>query len=126
MRGACLSCKSQSKGYFGGWSDELVNALWDVVHDLRKSLQAIGSDLVIKFGTTQNVLSAIAREVEALDIIIEEEVELEWHHLVRSVSVSFSEEADEGKDPSIKQWQSSIYDIDHSPNLSPKVNLDSQ
>ncbi|CAM6084786.1 unnamed protein product [Calypogeia fissa] len=95
-----------------GRSDELVKALWDAVHDLRKSLQAIGSDLVIRFGTTQNVLSAIAREVEALEIITEEEVELEWHHLVRSVSVSLSEEADEGKDPSIKQWRSSMYDIE--------------
>ncbi|CAM6095775.1 unnamed protein product [Calypogeia fissa] len=94
-----------------GWSAELLKALRDAVHDLRSSLQAIDSDLVIRFGRTQNVLHTIAREVGALDVITEEEVEMEWHQLVRSVSVFLLEEADAGKDPLIKQWRSSIYEI---------------
>lgn len=37
---------------------------------------------------------------------------MEWHQLVRSVSVSLSEETVAGKDLFIKQWRTSIYDID--------------
>lgn len=52
----CGSC-------FAGFSDETLELVLFAVHDLRKSLQDRGSDLMVRFGNAENVIQQLAMEV---------------------------------------------------------------
>lgn len=46
-----------------GWTRELLESLFDAVTDLRRSLQRINSDLLIRRGRSKDVILALAHEV---------------------------------------------------------------
>ncbi|KAL2609295.1 hypothetical protein R1flu_027868 [Riccia fluitans] len=94
-----------------GLSNDLICSLQDAVFDLRKSLRQIGSDLIIRSGRTADIFLAIANEVGALDVITEKEIEMDLQKLVGVVSASLSVETIAGQDMKVKQWRSSLYDI---------------
>lgn len=48
---------------FAGYSDEMLELLLFAVTDLKKSLTALGSDLMIRFGRTENLLLELVKEV---------------------------------------------------------------
>ena len=49
--------------------------LLGALRSLRDGLRALGSDLIIRAGSTQKLLPELARHVHARQVIIEEEVE---------------------------------------------------
>lgn len=47
-----------------GFSDEMQQLVLIAVEDLRKSLKDLGSDLMIRFGSAENVILDLVKEVD--------------------------------------------------------------
>eukprot|EP00250_Pteridium_aquilinum_P010449 c19396_g1_i1 orf=104-2725(+) len=95
-----------------GWSSDMLEALVEAVADLKLGLQELGSDLIIKRGSTKVELSALAGEINASVIITEEEIEHEWREVLSSFFDN-SSEANTTRSPSfnIETWRAPLYEV---------------
>ncbi|KAH6761249.1 DNA photolyase [Perilla frutescens var. frutescens] len=92
------------------FSDEMLELLLFALEDLRKLLQEKGSNLMIRFGTAEDVISKLVKEVQASSIFAEEEVEYELCVMLDNVKESLSNTSFKGWNPKIVLWSSPFYD----------------
>lgn len=80
----------------------------EAVIDLRRALQDLGSDLIIRLGNTSGELSALAQQVQARNIITEQEIDHEWRDLLSSLSA----DSKEGQVQNVECWTAPLYEIE--------------
>ncbi|XP_068650620.1 cryptochrome DASH, chloroplastic/mitochondrial isoform X2 [Aristolochia californica] len=93
------------------FSDEMLELALLALEDLRKSLKDQGSDLLISFGSAENVIAKIVKEVKATHIFVEEEAEYNLRVMVDAVEQSLLSEAVLGGRPQLVCWRTPFYDI---------------
>lgn len=93
------------------FSDEMLELLLFALEDLRKLLMEKGSNLMIRFGTAEDVISKLVKEVQASSIFAEEEVEYELLVMLDNVKESLSNISFKGWNPKVVMWSSPFYDV---------------
>ncbi|KAL8552576.1 hypothetical protein ACS0TY_001314 [Phlomoides rotata] len=93
------------------FSDEMLELLLFALEDLRKLLKEKGSNLMIRFGTAENVISRLVQEVQASSLFVEEEVEYELCAMLDTVKKSLSTLSFKEENPEIVMWSSPFYDV---------------
>ncbi|XP_057456991.1 uncharacterized protein LOC130747947 isoform X2 [Lotus japonicus] len=93
------------------FSDETLELVLFAVHDLRKSLQDRGSDLMVRFGNAENVIQQLAMEVKATCVFAEQEVEYELRFLIDVVSQHLKSVSVPEGSPVIELWNTPFYDV---------------
>ncbi|XP_057798384.1 uncharacterized protein LOC131014423 isoform X2 [Salvia miltiorrhiza] len=93
------------------FSDEMLELLLFALEDLRKLLKERGSNLMIRFGTAEDVIRKLVKEVQATGIFVEEEVEYELCVMVDNVKESLSSLSFKGGNPKIVMWRTPFYDV---------------
>ncbi|KAK9836731.1 hypothetical protein WJX74_006975 [Apatococcus lobatus] len=81
-----------------------VEGLLGALRSLRDGLRALGSDLIIRAGSTQKLLPEFVRQVNARQVIIEEEVEHRWNQVLTTVKPHL------GEDCLLTSWHLNIFD----------------
>lgn len=101
------------------FSDEMLDLLLFALEDLRKVLKEKGSNLMIRLGTAEDVISRLVKEVQASSIFVEEEVEYELCEMVENVKESLSTSSFNGWNPKILMWSTPFYDVKSLNDLPP-------
>eukprot|EP00262_Sarcandra_glabra_P019728 TRINITY_DN757_c0_g1_i1.p1 TRINITY_DN757_c0_g1~~TRINITY_DN757_c0_g1_i1.p1 ORF type:complete len:710 (+),score=119.17 TRINITY_DN757_c0_g1_i1:141-2270(+) len=91
--------------------DEMLEMVLFALGDLRKSLKAQGSDLLIGFGSAEEVILELAKEVKATHIFAEEEVEYNLRRMVNIVVETLTTVLFSRGSPQFVFWQTPFYDI---------------
>ncbi|CAL5367006.1 unnamed protein product [Camellia sinensis] len=99
------------------FSDEMLELLIFAIEDLRKSLKDQGSDLVIRFGTAENVIQELVKEVKATNIFAEEEVEYELCRMMDVVRETLATASFPKGNPRFVLWNTPLYDIKNLKDL---------
>ncbi|CAL5323032.1 unnamed protein product [Camellia sinensis] len=116
------------------FSDEMLEVLIFAIEDLRKSLKDQGSDLVIRFGTAENVIQELAQgelqalsthfvtfinkeQVKATNIFAEEEVEYELCRMMDVVRETLATASFPKGNPRFVLWNTPLYDIKNLKDL---------
>lgn len=94
------------------WSSDRLEALVEAVADLRRALRSLGSDLIIRSGSMKDELRALAQEVQASDIITEQEIEHEWCEVLSSLSSDLQVELDGRHELKLQCWTSPLYEVE--------------
>eukprot|EP00891_Asterochloris_glomerata_P003213 jgi/Astpho2/3213/Aster-x0568 len=84
-----------------------IEGLVGAVAALRESLQRLGSTLVVRCGSLQQVLPAVVQQFNAGEVVTEEETEYRWHRSVDQVAAALP------ADVTFTQWRLQIYT--HTP-----------
>ncbi|XP_021730318.1 uncharacterized protein LOC110697260 [Chenopodium quinoa] len=90
--------------------DEMVELLLLAVEDLRRSLKEHGSNLMIRSGNVESILSELVKEIKATVLFAEEEVEYDMRSLVATVDDSLATDPVLDWNPKIEVWRTSFYD----------------
>lgn len=93
-------------------SSQMLEMLIDAVKNLKNALKDRGSDLIIRFGRTEDIFPTLVKEVNATHIITEEEGEYDWLKLVHSVSESLSTIYVLEENPRIVFWQAHLFEFE--------------
>lgn len=96
-----------------GWSNDMLEALVEAVADLKLGLQGLGSDLIIRRGSTKVELCAIVKEINASVIITEKEIEHEWREIICSVMPASTTGS---SNFFVETWDAPLYDGDEKPS----------
>ncbi|XP_057482118.1 uncharacterized protein LOC130769025 isoform X2 [Actinidia eriantha] len=99
------------------FSDEMLEVLLFALEDLRKSLKDQGSGLLIRFGTAENVIQELVKEVKATSIFVEEEVEYELCRLMDLVREAIATMSFPKGNPRFVLWNTLLYDIKNLKDL---------
>ncbi|PSS33167.1 Cryptochrome DASH like [Actinidia chinensis var. chinensis] len=99
------------------FSDEMLEVLLFALEDLRKSLKDQGSGLLIRFGTAENVIQELVKEVKATSIFVEEEVEYELCRLMDLVREAIAKMSFPKGNPRFVLWNTPLYDIKNLKDL---------
>ncbi|KDP22400.1 hypothetical protein JCGZ_26231 [Jatropha curcas] len=94
-----------------GYSDDVLELVLFALEDLRKSLQDQGSNLMIRFGSAENVISDLVQEVKATNVFAEEEVEYHLKMTIGIVEESLVRLPFSDGNPKIVIWRTPFYDI---------------
>ncbi|KAL3645222.1 hypothetical protein CASFOL_010402 [Castilleja foliolosa] len=97
------------------FSDEMLELLLFALEDLRKLLKEKGSNLMIRFGSAENVIGELVKEAQASSIFVEEEVEYELCVLLDNVKESLSTVSSKEGKPKIVTWSTPFYDFKKLP-----------
>lgn len=73
-----------------GFSDEMLELLMFALQDLKKMLKDQGSDLLIGFGSAEDVVTKLVNEVKATYVFVEDEVEYNIRKVIDFVESSLS------------------------------------
>ncbi|KAK6936337.1 DNA photolyase, N-terminal [Dillenia turbinata] len=73
------------------YSDDMLELVLFAIEDLGKSLKEQGSNQMIRFGTAENVVERILKEVKGTAIFVEEEVEYDLCMLVETMKILWLE-----------------------------------
>ncbi|KAG9452441.1 hypothetical protein H6P81_005345 [Aristolochia fimbriata] len=103
------------------FSDEMLELVLLALKDLKKSLKHQGSDLLINFGSAENVIVKLVKEVKATHIFVEEEAEYNLRVVVDAVEKSLLGSI-LGKRPEIVFWRTPFYDIKDLEQLPASYN----
>ncbi|XP_060216607.1 uncharacterized protein LOC132644073 isoform X2 [Lycium barbarum] len=90
------------------FSDEMLELLVFALEDLKSSLKEQGSNLMIRFGTAENVIEGLVKEVKAANIFVEEEVEFDLWRIVQGVKETLDMISGT---PKLVIWNTPFYDI---------------
>ncbi|XP_030935151.1 uncharacterized protein LOC115960407 [Quercus lobata] len=93
------------------FSDEMQEMVLFAVEDLRKSLKELGLDLMIRFGSAENVIQELVKEVKATNVYAEEEVEYDVRVIMDVVRETLETVYSEGRSARLVLWQNPLYDI---------------
>ncbi|KAM3730380.1 hypothetical protein ACB098_12G082900 [Castanea mollissima] len=93
------------------FSDEMQEMVLFAVEDLRKSLKELGSDLMIRFGSAENVIQELVKEVKATNVYAEEEVEYDVRVIMDVVKETLETVYSEERSARLVLWQTPFYDI---------------
>lgn len=87
------------------------------VEDLRKSLKELGSDLMIRFGSAENVIQELVKEVKATNVYAEEEVEYDIRMVMDIVKETLETVFSREGSARLVLWQTPFYDIKNLKDL---------
>ncbi|KAJ4980310.1 hypothetical protein NE237_031147 [Protea cynaroides] len=73
-----------------GFSNEMLELVILALEDLREWLKSQGSNLMIRFGSAENVILELVQEVKANHVFSEEEVEYNFRRMIDIVEGSLS------------------------------------
>ncbi|KAE8022417.1 hypothetical protein FH972_008219 [Carpinus fangiana] len=93
------------------FSDEVQEMVIFAVEDLRKSLKDLGSDLMIRFGSAENVIRELVKEVKATDLYAEEEVEYDLRFMMDAVKEALETVYCQEGSVKVALWQTPFFDI---------------
>ncbi|KAK6926363.1 Alpha/beta hydrolase fold-1 [Dillenia turbinata] len=99
------------------YSDEMLELVLFAIEDLRKSLKEQGSNLMIRFGTAENVMEGILKEVKATAIFVEEEVEYDLRMLMENMKDTLARVPLVEGSLEFVQWHTPFYEFKNSNNL---------
>ncbi|KAK4572021.1 hypothetical protein RGQ29_030431 [Quercus rubra] len=93
------------------FSEEMQEMVLFAVEDLRKSLKELGLDLMIRFGSAENVIQDLVKEVKATNVYAEEEVEYDVRVIMDVVRETLEKVYSEERSARLVLWQTPFYDI---------------
>ncbi|KAJ4953978.1 hypothetical protein NE237_030810 [Protea cynaroides] len=93
------------------FSDEMLELVILALEDLREWLKSKGSNLMIRFGSAENVILELVEEVKATHVFSEEEVEYNLRRMIDIVEGSLSSVTFSWGSPQLVRWQTPFYDI---------------
>ncbi|KAF5457719.1 hypothetical protein F2P56_021801 [Juglans regia] len=99
------------------FSDEMQQLVLIAVEDLRKSLKDLGSDLMIRFGSAENVILDLVKEVKATNIYAEEEVEYDLRLMMDVVKKTLETVYSQEGSARLELWQTPFFDTRSLKNL---------
>ncbi|KAL8151334.1 hypothetical protein V2J09_021142 [Rumex salicifolius] len=99
------------------FSDEMIEVLLLALEDLRKSLQAQGSNLIIRFGDAEYVIKELVKEAKVTKIIAEEEVEYNVRLMIERIKGVLSSGGFLNWDVKITSWWTPYYDLESLGSL---------
>ncbi|GMY07764.1 cryptochrome dash, chloroplastic/mitochondrial [Fagus crenata] len=99
------------------YSDEMQEMVLFAVEDLRKSLKELGSDLMIRFGSAENVIQELVKEVKATNVYAEEEVEYDIRMVMDIVKETLETVFSREGSARLVLWQTPFYDIKNLKDL---------
>ncbi|KAG2711105.1 hypothetical protein I3760_04G061700 [Carya illinoinensis] len=99
------------------FSDEMQQLVLIAVEDLRKSLKDLGSDLMIRFGSAENVILDLVKEVKATNIYAEEEVEYDLRLMMDVVKKTLETVYSQEGSARLEFWQTPFFDTRSLKNL---------
>ncbi|KAJ4953251.1 hypothetical protein NE237_030083 [Protea cynaroides] len=97
--------------WMSGFSDEMLELVILALEDLREWLKSQGSNLMIRFGSAENVILELVQEVKATHVFSEEEVEYNLRRMIDIVEGSLSSVTFSWGSPQLVRWQTPFYDI---------------
>ncbi|KAK8521357.1 hypothetical protein V6N13_077464 [Hibiscus sabdariffa] len=104
------------------YSDDMLELLLFALEDLRNSLKEQGSNLMVRFGSAENIIKELVKEVKATDLFIEEEVEYEMHQLIAVVKETLETSSSLYGNLDIVLWRTPFYDIKNLKELPASYN----
>ncbi|GAV64864.1 DNA_photolyase domain-containing protein/Abhydrolase_6 domain-containing protein [Cephalotus follicularis] len=99
------------------YSDETLELVLFALEDLRKSLKEKGSDLLIRFGSAENVIRELVKEVKATTVFAEEEVEYHLCEIMVMVEETLATIPSLQASPKIILWHTPFHDIENLKDL---------
>ncbi|KAA8539813.1 hypothetical protein F0562_026505 [Nyssa sinensis] len=99
------------------FSDEMLELVLFALEDLRKSLKNQGSDLMIRFGSAENVIEELVKEVKATNVFAEEEVEYDLCRMMDLVKETLATVSFPEGSPKTILWTTPFYDIKNLKDL---------
>ncbi|XP_022736721.1 uncharacterized protein LOC111289719 [Durio zibethinus] len=104
------------------YSDELLELVLFALEDLRNSLKGKGSNLMIRFGSAENVIAELVKELQATDVFIEEEVEYEMRKMIGVVKDTLETSSSSDGNPDIVMWRTPFYHVKNLKDLPTSYN----
>ncbi|XVF50670.1 hypothetical protein PTKIN_Ptkin04bG0120700 [Pterospermum kingtungense] len=104
------------------YSDEMLQLLLFALEDLRNSFKEQSSNLMIRFGNAENVISHLVKEVKATEVFIEEEVEYELRQMIGVVKDTLETFSFSDGNPDIVMWRTPFYDVKRLKDLPATYN----
>ncbi|KAE8662095.1 hypothetical protein F3Y22_tig00113719pilonHSYRG00031 [Hibiscus syriacus] len=104
------------------YSDDTLELLLFALEDLRNSLKEQGSNLMVRFGSAENIIKELVKEVKATDVFIEEEVEYEMRQLIGVVKETLETSSSLDGNLDIVMWRTPFYDIKELKELPASYN----
>ncbi|XWS37699.1 hypothetical protein CRYUN_Cryun19dG0067400 [Craigia yunnanensis] len=101
------------------YSDEMLELVLFALEDLRNSLKEQGSNLMIRFGSAENVITDLVKEVKATDVFIEEEVEYKMRQMIGVVKDTLETSSFLYGNPDIVMWSTPFYDVKKLKDVLP-------
>lgn len=99
------------------FSDEMQEMVLFAVEDLRNSLRDLGSDLMIRFGSAENVIMELVKEVKATNIFAEEEVEYDLRMMMDVVKETLETVYSQEGSARLVLWQTPFFDMKNLKDL---------
>lgn len=104
------------------FSDEMLELLVFALQDLKKFLKDQGSDLLLGFGSAEDIIVKIVNEVKATHVFVEDEVEYNIRRVVDGVESSLSAETFPWGGPKFVLWRTPFYDVESLKGLPASYN----
>ncbi|XVE58698.1 hypothetical protein DITRI_Ditri04bG0189700 [Diplodiscus trichospermus] len=104
------------------YSDEMLELLLFALEDLRSSLKEQNSNLMVRFGNAENIITELVKEVKATDVFIEEEVEYEMRQMIGVVKDKLEMLSSLDGNPDIVMWSTPFYDVKKLKDLPATYN----
>lgn len=100
----------------------MLELLLFALEDLRNALKEQSSNLMIRFGNVENVITEIVKEVKATDVFVEEEVEYEMRQMIGVVKHKLETSSSVDGNPDIVMWRTPFYDVKKLKDLPASYN----
>ncbi|XP_024024888.1 uncharacterized protein LOC21387869 [Morus notabilis] len=94
------------------FSDEMLERVLLALEDLRSLLRSQGSNLMVRFGTAENVIQRLVKEVNATHVYVEEEVEYDLRKLMVVAKETLERLSFTKDGPTFVLWKSPFYDVE--------------
>ncbi|XP_010908020.1 uncharacterized protein [Elaeis guineensis] len=99
------------------FSDEMLKLLLLALEDLKQLLKDQGSDLLVAFGSAEDVIRKLVNEVKASYIFAEEEVEYNSRSVMSLVKSSVSSVSFAWGSPEFVFWRTPFYNVENLEEL---------
>lgn len=99
------------------FTDETFELLLSALGDLKSSLMEQGSNLMIRFGSSESVIEEVVKEVDASSVFAEEEVEYVLCEVVNGVKETLARISFAERRARVVVWNTPFYDIGNVNDL---------
>ncbi|KAJ3692767.1 hypothetical protein LUZ60_011862 [Juncus effusus] len=93
------------------YSDLTLELLLYALKELRSTLKINGSDLVLRLGNCERVISELVNEVRASHVFTEEAIEYNLREVINNVEYSFNASSFSRGNPKLVLWNAPLYDF---------------
>lgn len=94
------------------FSGEMLEMVLLALEDLRSSLRSLGSNLMVRFGTAENVIQSLVKQVNVTHVYAEEEVEYDVRKLMSIVNETLERLSFTKEGPKFVLWKTPFYDVE--------------